>query len=133
MKSYAPSEKSGGGTLKETTLWTNSAPTSQFAGITVTLSSPIDGFDLICFKYRSSTTNANTYTTYFITSEFLAAVAYQADAIVPVIGTNHGVNYVRMLFPDTSSKVKIEGAMGVNTSSVNNNYTITTEIIGIKF
>ena len=48
-------------TLTETTLWTNSSPTSTFAPQTVTLSQSSDNFTYIKVYFRCSTSDSTTY------------------------------------------------------------------------
>ena len=41
----------GGGTLKETVLWTNGSPTASFAPQDVTLSDDIDNYDFLKIEF----------------------------------------------------------------------------------
>lgn len=60
----------GGGKYTETSLWTNSAPTSSFAGQDVTLSESFDNYKYVKVRYKLSTTN-NTEAALIVTSDDL--------------------------------------------------------------
>jgi len=121
----------GGGTLKETTLWTNSAPTSNFGSQIVTISEPISNFDIIYCKYRASTSNDNTYITYWSESEFSGGNTSTPNSIVPVIGVYNSGTWTRRIYPQNDN-VRIEDSLPIGATGARNQNTIPLEIGGIK-
>lgn len=57
----------GGGSLQETTLWTNPSPSSNFEAQTITLSDDIDNYDFIKIKYRIKT-SGSVYSSIILTT-----------------------------------------------------------------
>lgn len=54
----------GSGAEKPTLLWTNSSPTSDFAGQTISLDDDINKYEFIGFEIKSQTSGSGIYTPY---------------------------------------------------------------------
>lgn len=125
---------SGQPTLKATTLWTNSSPTTTFAEQSITLSQDIDNFAYIGIKYRVSTTATSDETEILVTPTNLKKSAATASAVRIIIGANNsgGNRYDRGIQYNSDTSLTISGAYRVNTSGSGNNLAIPLYIYGYK-
>lgn len=130
---------SGGGKPKETVLWTNSSPTSNFAAQTVSLSQKISDFDLIKLTCRAQTTNDTSFSMYFDASSYPSiTTSSNHDGFHPFVGghlSGSGTEYFRSYYrvDDTSiyiSECRMRSSSGTGT---NNSYAIPISITGIKY
>lgn len=124
-------------TKTETTLWTNSSPTSTFANTTVTLSQSIENFDYI--KFRIASTKSNTAESYQAESIFSVAdvkrsttTTYAPQCIISSRSTSGG-QYVRRFLYESNTSLSISSGQQIAGTSGNNNYVIPLSIVGIKY
>lgn len=129
---------SGGGTLKETVLWTNPDSTVNFAAQNVTLSDSISNYDYIKIKYRG-TPLVDYYSSAIIeVSElkklldgttrgeftvFMGVASYYQNTY----SLGRGVSYVN----DTTLHFRTGQYIGASGTSAG--YAIPTQIIGLKY
>ena len=128
-------KKGGGGEFKETVLWTNSSPTSQFNGQTVTLSTSISSFDFLKFKWRLSTTTATEGTGLFVNKDDFVNMLSNTTSPKFGIGaylTSTDKSYLRGIYYSSDTKVGFNSCYGLGDSSVNNLNIIPLQIIGLK-
>ena len=125
--------KSGGG-MSKTVLWTNSSPTSAFAGQSVALSKGISDFKYLCIEVRYSTTDAGTLRYYYDTSELPTRV-YNAGVPTPSAGIwRTGIVHTRDMYYVDNTHFGFYDNKRIEGSSVttNHNALIPTQIIGLK-
>ena len=132
--------KGGGGGAKqeETVLWTNSAPTSNFAGQEINLSNDIDNYDYIGIKYYYNT----TYQTGHADSMNLVSVndlkkwLYQ-DSVRHNIGSLSmefgGTAYSRTVYYVSNTKLRFGSSYQVGSSATSNGTCIPYSVVGCKF
>ena len=112
----------------ETTLWTNSAPTSSFAQQEVTLSDNIDNYDFIKVNFRNSTSDITEIGTLISASDVAKSSVYLAfEAIVS------SAAYARRIQKTSSNSVTITGCYKLNAQATLNTACIPTSIVGCKF
>lgn len=124
----------GGGraTLKATTLWTNSSPSSSFSAQAVTLSNSMYSYDYIRVYFRYSTSIAEErlvmYSIYSILGEMVALGARKYDA--------SSVNDMRYRAMSGTSATSISFTNSVQHTSSSQTtsgaYIIPTKIEGLK-
>ena len=115
--------------LEETTLWTNSSPTSSFAGQAVALSDDITNYDYIRVYWRYNTTDATEVSVLMSVSDFQeSATSGKPNMAIGVrtsSPTKRGVNY--------SSNTSVGFASAVNdVGNVSNGNANPTKITGCK-
>ena len=126
----------GGGTASETTLWTNSSPSSSFADQTVTLSDNINNYTHLKIKFNRSTTDTTTKTEVIYTvkefkkyvvgaNSFNGAVAFYAS-------TSTGSAYARRILYMSDTSIRFSTMYQVGGSYSDNGACIPTEIVGIN-
>lgn len=131
MKSYAPSEKSGGG-MSEKVLWTNSNPTASFVGQAVTLSESVKNFDYIRFYYRATTSDNRTFSMLVSVDDFLLTLNdFNTFRLSLDYATSSG-RYDRGIIYVTLTTLNFVGAIQVGANSSNNSLLIPTQITGCK-
>lgn len=130
-------KKSGGGTMTETTLWTNPSPTADFATQSVNLSDNISNYDYIeieaCFS-KSETTKIMSYL--YKASEVSGSVFNTVHPII-YIGNYYSNKYYYRPFNYSSDTSFSIGTCKTNTGSGSaSNYNagcIPLTIKGLKY
>ena len=131
---------SGGGKLKETILWENPKPTSNFAAQTIMLSQDMNNFDYLAFNIRAITIRE-----------------YQMKMIYPVIDVKNSNNtggsydntvrwctspgftysgnpYMRGIYYVSDTSIRINDAYPIaSTLTTQNSYAIPISVIGMKY
>lgn len=127
---------SGGGSPTDTTLWTNSAPTSSYSGGDVTLSQSIENFDLIGIEYLNYTGGSTTGRIMIDIASFRKCVSGAANNNVRfTMGTRwsgYSNNYVRMLYYVSDTQASFTDCTRVGASGTGNGFCIPQKIVGIK-
>ena len=128
---FVPMTAGGGGSMTETTLWTNSSPSASFAAQTITLSDNISNYDYIRIKYRyNNTTPTDSYAMTDVTS--LQSMT-GTGTMTLALGLQHtnGINYARncLYVSDTELKFTLAWYGNNSTSAL---VSIPGEIIGVK-
>ena len=129
--------RGGGGTLKETTLWTNSAPSNAFSGTTVTLIANISTYDYIAVDYyitNALVSDENKIRVIMSVSDFKKGKTPVSNNIPTlVICTYLNNSYARRIYYSSETQILIGNADIVNASGSYNNYcAIPYQIIGLK-
>lgn len=121
-------KKIGGGTLKETTLWTNASPTSNFVGQIVTLSESLDNYNALRFYYNKATSSSTTVSYIDVPKDIFtnmggAGITLYAD-----------YPYCRSIQMASSNQITFGNTMliGVNVSSYLNHVCVPTKICGLS-
>jgi len=131
----------GGGGLKETALWTNSAPTSVFANQTITLSDDLTKYDYLKVSYRVSTSISTESYVIIPVDTFKNYTGSQTNTIMYVLQSIGGYAYMlyqRSMAYTSPTQMTIGGAnlinYGNNTITTGqNSRTIPISVIGCKF
>ena len=127
----------GGGGVSETTLWTNSSPSSSLSGGDVTLSQSIANFDLLKFEFNYSTSDSQNLITYVDVPTFRAnsksASGTAGKGINPSCLIYTGsANYARTCYYTSDTKVYIGTCSRIGSSGNSNTSLILKYIKGIK-
>lgn len=127
--------KGGGGQkYTETSLWTNSAPTSDFAGQTVTLSDNISNYKYIAIKFKAAKALTDTIKT-IVSIEDLAKLVGGANSLQVRLGgvnNNASYSYSRSFYKASDTTISISGAYASNTQASANSMAIPLEILGLN-
>lgn len=119
-------------TLTETTLWTNSSPTSTFAGQTVTLSQSSANFTYIKVYFRCTTSDSTTYDSGLIDIADYDASTGSSSAprfVMAVAMTNA---FARMFNKATNTTLTFGQARQWSQSTNVNTYCVPTKVVGVK-
>ena len=118
-------------TPTETTLWTNSSPTSTFAAQTVNLSQAYSNFDYLKFVFRRSTSDSYEAVFVFPKSEFTSK---SRSLTVGISGTTAGSdNIMRNIYQSSGSTSQMKFSTGWSYGNTNvPGNCIPKSIIGIK-
>lgn len=124
----------GGGKMTETTLWTNSSPTSSFANQTVTLSQSITAFDYIRIYFRTQNTQDNEFSAIYLASEVNTWVeSSSTPRPFGILCGNQGTNTrKRLVMYVSNTSLSLSHATGVNNSTTVDAALIPTKITGLK-
>lgn len=125
-------KQKGGGGLKETVLWTNSAPTNTFNSQAITLSDSIDNYDYVRVYWRVSTTNSTLGSILFAPSELLNLEAGTVSAFGSRTSNGSTTTYFRFLQRNSSTSLAVSTCLQRNTSTAANSTVIPTQITGCK-
>lgn len=124
-------------TKTETTLWTNSSPTSTFDTQDVTLSQSIDNFDYIKIKFAMSTT--------YKTDAYCAECIYSKEDIRKTSTNTNGIQMgmcaktsssrynARRISYVSDTKLNFSSALQMSGSTAVNTAVIPLSIVGIKY
>lgn len=131
---YLPMISGWGGAMSETTLWTNSTPTSSFAQQIVTLSQDYTQFDLIRVYYRASTSSTVEKYVEFVPDLLSGATLPSSEGnLIPTICSYaNGFGGARMLRHDSNTTVQITHNYYLNSATQRNQNTIPIKICGLK-
>ncbi len=137
MKSYAPSEKSGGGTeLKETVLWTNSAPNVDFASQTITLSDSIENYKYVMIVAKTSKSNNTQESDIWDVETFKTFNNSTKNAPIGIIGfvADSNVSYanVRRIGYVSNNQIFFSGGVFISATGGNNQWVIPLVVYGLK-
>lgn len=122
----------GGGELKETTLWTNSRPTSSFPVQSVTLPD-ITPYKLVKVTFRISTSNSTEYYELYTPDQLLNGVITGPDkGQVPTLSYHSGTGrYLKYFKAASTTSIQFSNTALLGSSD-NNNYIIPIKITGLK-
>ena len=130
----------GGIEYTETSLWTNSAPTSAFAAQDVTLSDSIENYKYIAIKYKYATDagyNEGSYiSTSIISVTDLKKCSYNTSLTRPGMAlgvtTSGNVNWTRFVAYKSNTNLYFWGAGAVGAANTNTTNVIPLEILGLN-
>lgn len=123
----------GGGKYTETSLWTNSAPTSTFASQDVTLSDDINNYKYLKFTYRVTTSVADSLNYIISVSDFKKSVHNTSvHNCVFGLSTDDSSAHTRRVYYKTDTTVNFNNAYQLNAAASNNATVIPLEILGLN-
>ncbi len=129
-------KKGGGGSMSETVLWTNSNPTTAFAGQAVSLSQSINNFKYLKFTFYNGTSDTVLSESVISVEEFKKMTNdtsynnFYRFSSPAYYYTN--VGWVRLLFYSGDTSVNFSTVYKVNNSGTATNLLIPHQIIGLK-
>lgn len=132
---YVPMTAGGGGSMTETTLWTNSDPTTAFASQTVNLSGNLSDYEYIGFECRFSTTYDNRLMTYVKASDFPDCVAETNEPMPCFFSYNSTYFYCRLIQYASDTTVTIGGCYRgkpTGTWAAQSAALIPLRVVGLK-
>lgn len=125
----------GGGRYNETSLWTNSSATSDFAQQTVTLSDSIDNYKYIKVIWKgvktatSDSEKGDTVIDVNTLKKQAAASYYTYQAVSAAISS---VNYSRAYGYASSTSIQFYNCVKTTNGAAANSYCIPLEILGLN-
>lgn len=133
-------KKGGGGQqYTETSLWTNSSPSSAFSGQDVTLSESIDNFKYIAVKYKATTTSTSDSQmgTVIYKAEDIKKATSPSAALQPVgafgnLNANNTNYFYRYIVYKGSTTLYLSNSYSINASGNNTSLAIPLEILGLN-
>lgn len=119
----------------ETSLWTNSSPTSAFASQTVSLSESIENFDYIKIKFKYANGYDIFSTPIVLVSDFKTFQANSQRSGAGMGGIFDASNnmYARSYWYVNNTSVQFSAAYRLNSTTAYNDNLIPMEISGLKF
>lgn len=127
--------KIGGGTLKETVLWTNPSPTSAFTGQTVTLSRSYTDFDSIKIIYNMSET-LQTQGEIILSKDMLdkitSSTAPSFRAAILMINASYSIRVRSINTTNDSTQINFSNSAPFNGAGIDNSYCVPISIIGMR-
>lgn len=124
--------KCGGGTMTETQLWSNSAPTSNFSSGNRTLSQSVDDFKKIRVYCRLSKSNSTTtYVTYDV-EEFKKYVLAGTNLAAGVAYRSPSISYARTFYYVDNTTIFFGSCYKLSTTSSDDSLIIPTKVCGLK-
>lgn len=121
----------GGIEYTETSLWTNSAPTSAFAAQDVTLIDNVDKFKYIKVSYRVSTSNSEVSSAIILVADLKNTDAFSRSGLT--YGSISGNGYkVRDYYYVDNVTIGFTAGYQINAAATDNNSCIPTEILGLN-
>lgn len=120
----------GGGSLKETVLWTNPNTGAANSTINVTLSDDIDNYDFIKFSWKpQSSTPDSESMNILVTPSDLKKSTNATNQPSICLTTTAQARYVQYL---TNTTLFINAAWNIHASGSNNNNAIPLSISGVR-
>ena len=122
----------------ETTLWTNSAPTSAFPQTTVTLSQSIENFKFIQIKYVSNGSAQDILLSPILSVSDLqkstdVITSYQPMMTIAGVNKAADTTYVRRVTWVSNTQIKFSNAFKMNAAANSSAVAIPIQIFGLKF
>ena len=127
----------GGGSMSETTLWTNNAPTSNFNAQNVTISDDIDNYSYIGIEYEFSTALTTLTNKVFFPVDLFKTYRFNnstqhAFGIFGMQNDTGNYMYARVAYYVSDTSVGFSSGYGVNRAYENTSSMIPLKIIGLK-
>ena len=126
---YAYSSKPG---ESRTSLWSNSSPSSDFAGQTVSLSQSIANFKYIAIEYKASTSSSITIEILFTPTDLRKATVSNGNPLFALAGRYPNVFNERFFYYSSDTGISFSDARIYNSTTVKNSYAIPIKISGIN-
>lgn len=120
----------GGGGETETTLWTNSSPTSGMISETVTLSDNLTKYRYLKIEWRRSTTDSTSASMRVLPSEFKSFDSSATPKFL--MGTGTTTYYARAVVYASDTSVTFSQCRQVNGTGSASGNCIPTKITGIN-
>lgn len=131
--------KTGGGTLKETALWTNSNPTSEFSAQTISLSDNVTNYNYVKLVFKSDLNQDIFSSVIHDVTTFMAlkllntdASSYTQAGVVAMTTSNANTWRYRSYKATASNRVQFSASFPSNSATAANRYLLPYQIIGMK-
>lgn len=128
----------GGGTLKETVLWTNPSPTANFNRQSVTLSDDINNYDYIAVEYiysKSSVDETEKSKSIMSVTDFkkgnLGTLVSRTCMALGIINSSN-TTYNRQVWYRDDTTIEISACYAMTSTATANGNAVPLQIIGIK-
>ena len=123
----------GGGKYTETSLWTNSSPTSDFATQNVTLSDSIDNYKYIKIVWKAYKSATTTSSVIVLVNDF-KSFNYVANYTVGSLASNNSSNqpYARRYVYVSDTVIGFHDALRIYAAATSNDMAIPLEILGLN-
>lgn len=123
----------GGGTLTETTLWTNSSPSSAQTNTTISLSNNINNYDYLRIYWKRDTSTNEDISVMVSVDDFKKT---KGDGIQLAFGGGQGyVGYIslsRVMAYTDATTITIGPYAGIaGNAATNNSWCIITKVSGV--
>ena len=125
---YDPVTVNVSASLTETSLWTNPAPTSNFALQTVNLSDSVANYDYIKVKYKTNTGTTTAYGYIIVPASQTSDQNYCGCLSI----FNTGERFYDRPFKISGSTVSFYNCRNIYDYSTVNNVAIPVEVFGLK-
>lgn len=127
-------QENWGGTLKETTLWTNSNPNNNLGQTNVTLSQSVQNFDVIRVYYKGMrTSQTEVYVDFPIETWVLATkTAFAPWMAISNRNSQGAAPYARGIVPESTTTIFIDYARSVTDGASTDTLAIPLRICGLK-
>lgn len=122
----------GGGGLTETTLWTNSSPTSNMSATTVSLSQAVTNFDYIKFTYRFSTSNSSEYAVILSATDVTKSATTSGNFTIALMVRSSSYYRIRRVTYNSSTSLDVSLAWDANHQGSSSSEAIPIKISGLK-
>ena len=116
----------------ETTLWTNSSPTSSFATQTVTLSNGISNYSYIKIVYRASNTVEEESYLYVPQAKMISSTETNDYNIVGLCNYGTSYRYIRFAFYASDTSIKFSDCGRWKNNANGNTICVPISIIGVN-
>lgn len=126
----------GGGSMSETTLWTNATPTADFAAATVNLSDNISNYDYIVIEANFSKSENNSLTYIYKASELPNCTQGGTYPVMCVANYYNSRYYYRLIYYVSDTSVSVGTCKyntGNGTAANYNSGCIPLTIKGMKY
>lgn len=132
MALYRCSSGSGGGSLTETVLWTNTSTSAGFTNQEVDISADWSTFDYIGFycKPNKTDSDSNAIAMYFLPSSMI--YPYTTNMRAGCCANIDGYNYSRNIRTVSGNNLKLYITKASTGSSNSDNYVLPIKIVGLK-
>lgn len=120
-----------GGTLSETLLWSNSSPSSNFAGQTITLSQDYANFEYLKVNYTVNK-GGTVYSILYDINLVKDADGTANHPYITISGFNGASALGRRGQVVATNQIKWQGAAGIGGTTTSTSYLIPTAIYGLK-
>lgn len=120
-------------TRTETTLWTNSSPTSSFSDETVTISDDLNNYNYLKVEYRLSTANSTTSNAIISIEQLINNGTFYDTGGKFAMCSRIDTPYARLMAYASSTTLKFGLAYKLYSTEITNSYVIPTNIYGIKW
>lgn len=127
----------GGGSMSETSLWTNNEPTSNFAAQTVTISDDIDNYSYIGIEYEFSTAVTTLTNKVFFPVDLFKTYRFNGNTqhafgAFGMQNSTSNLMYARVAYYVSDTSVGFSSGYGINRAYENAASMVPLKIIGLK-
>ena len=118
--------------MKETVLWTNSAPTSTFASQTVNLSDSMQNYKYIKIKTEYDTSQSPTASVLMSVDDVNNMTGQTIVVNLCLASHDSAGNYIRPISFSTNTSVVFGNCLPLRSTTIDNTKSIPLQVIGLK-